>query len=127
MTDVADYIDLPEPARAQERAAARDHAVRGAEDYAGLLAAEAGIAARDVFPTVGHLTFRLTDDAAGPSAVLVAAYDEDGWRLWHIDRDGEWPDESLVTDHLTAAARWCPDYFTDAPDGDGLLLFTVDS
>jgi hypothetical protein len=127
MTDVADYIDLSEPARQQERAAARSHAVRAAEDYADLLAAEAGIAARDILPTVGQLTFRPTDEVTGQSAVLVAAYDEDGRRLWHLDRDGEWPDESLVTDHLMAALRWCPNYFAEAHDGDGLLLFTVDS
>ena len=71
--------------------------------YASLHAAEAGIAARAVYPAVGRLMFRLTADVFGTSATLVAACSARGRRLWHIDTSDEWPDESLVTDHLAAA------------------------
>jgi hypothetical protein len=125
MATTTGYTRLPEPTRQQVRTAARSQAQNAARRYADLLAAEAGVAARAVYPRVGLLAFRLTDDIDGPSATLVAAYTADGRRLWHNATGREWPDESLVTDHLAAAAHWCDDYFTPA-GGDDLFLLDLD-
>lgn len=121
MANTAGYTRLPDATREDVRTAARTQAARAAEHYADLLAAEAGIAARTAFPNVAQLVFRLTDDIGGPSATLVAAYTADGRRLWHVDTDDEWPDESVVTDHLAAAADRCDDYFPAAAVGDDLF------
>jgi len=67
--------------------------------------------ARAVYPTAGRLVFRLSTDVFGASATLVAAYTADGRQLWHLDTSDEWPDESLVTDFLAAAAEMLDDYF----------------
>ena len=112
MARISGYLRLPDPVREQTLAAAHKQAKRAAAQYARLLAAEAGIAARAVHPRVARLVFRLTDDITGPSATLVAAYAAGGRRLWHLDTDDEWPDESLVTDHLAAAAEWDDNAFT---------------
>jgi hypothetical protein len=121
------YIRLSQPVREQTLAAARQQAQRAAARYADLLAAEAGIAARAVLPTVAQLMFRRTSDVLGPSASLVAGYGRTGRQQWHVDLDGEWPDESLVTDHLAAAAHWCGDAFDhiDA-DGEELYILNID-
>jgi hypothetical protein len=111
MATISGYTRLPDTTRENTLAAARRQAERAAEHYARLLAAEAGIAARAAYPTVARLVFRLTDDVTGPSATLIAAYTAHGRQLWHIDTDKEWPDESLVTDHLAAAADWCDNTF----------------
>jgi hypothetical protein len=71
-----------------------------------------------VYPDVARLVFGLSDEIDGACATLLAAYDAAGRVLWHIDTDDEWPDESLVTDHLAAAADWNPDYFSAAADTD---------
>ena len=77
-----------------------------------------------MYPRVARLVFRLTDDITGPSATLVAAYTVGGQRLWHLDTDDEWPDESLVTDHLAAAAGWNDNTFTIVDtDSDGEYLY----
>jgi hypothetical protein len=127
---VPDYTQLPDAARERKRGTARTRAVQAAHDYADLLAAEAGIAARAVYPTVGRLVFQLSVDVFGPSATLVAAYTADGWLLWHVDGDDEWPDESLVTDFLAAAVEELDDYFpaisaADIAD-DGAQLYALD-
>jgi len=106
-----DYARLPEAAREHLRGTARTMAERAALRYADLLAAEAGIAARAAYPTAGRLVFRLSTDVFGASATLVAAYPADGRQLWHLDASDEWPDESLVTDFLAAAAEMFDDYF----------------
>ena len=111
MADPNGQTRLPNPTREDVLAAARTQAGRAAEQYAQLLAAEAGIAARAVFADVARLVFRLTEDVLGSSATLIAAYSAQGRRLWHIDTSEEWPDESLVTDYLAAAADRCPDFF----------------
>jgi hypothetical protein len=125
-----DYTQLPDAAREQRRTDARTLAARAARHYAGLLAAEAGIAARAVYPTAGRLVFRLSTDVFGASATVVAAYTADGRQLWHINTGDEWPDESLVTDYLAAAAEMLDDYFpaTNAEDitGDGDELYALD-
>ncbi len=122
MAKNAGYTRLPDATRDSVRTAARTQAARAAERYTDLLAAEAGIAARAQFPHLAQLVFRLTDDVDGPSATLIAAYAANGRRLWHVDGDQEWPDESLVTDHLAAAADWCPDgYFPATAVGDDLF------
>jgi hypothetical protein len=116
------YTRLPEAIRETTRAAARTKAQQAARRYAQLLAAEAGIAARAQLPTVARLVFRLSEDMFGPSATLVAAYGNTGRVQWHVDLDDEWPDESLVSDHLAAAAHWCPDIFPATDDGDTYQL-----
>jgi hypothetical protein len=133
MANTTGYTRLPTTTREDVLAAARKQAEQAAEQYAQLLAAEAGIAARAVFPNLARLVFRLSDDVFGPSATLIAAYTAHGRQLWHIDTDEEWPDESLVTYHLAAAADWCGDYFeaidaddTDQQDGDELYVFNLD-
>jgi len=128
MANIAGYTRLPDATREQTLAAARKQAEQAAEHYAQLLATEAGIAARAVYPAVARLMFRLADDVFGSSATLVAAYTAKGRQLWHIDIDDEWPDESVVTDHLAAAADWCDDYFeaVDAGDGDELYVLDLD-
>jgi hypothetical protein len=124
MASISGYIRLPHPVREQTLAAAHRQAERAAAQYARLLAAEAGIAARAVYPHVARLVFRLTDDLTGPSATLVAAYTAGGRQLWHLDTDDEWPDESLVTDPLAAAADWHDNAFTIVDtDSDGEYLY----
>jgi hypothetical protein len=124
MAELTGYIRLPDPVREQTLAAAHQQAQRAAAHYARLLAAEAGIAARAVCPRVARLVFRLPADITGPSATLVAAYTADGQRLWYLDTDDEWPDESLVTDHLAAAADWNDNAFTIVDtDTDGEYLY----
>lgn len=122
MADTSGYPHLPESTRIDVLAATRKQAEQAVQRYADLQAAEAGIAARNVFPDLARLTFRLTDDIDGPSATLIAGYTAQGRRLWHVDADEEWPDESLVSDHLAAAADWCPDYFPPADEEDVFLL-----
>ncbi len=131
MTNTTGYTRLPKTTREDVLAAAHKQAERAAERYAQLLAAEAGIAARAVFPNLARLVFRLTDDVSGPSATLIAAYTAHGRQLWHIDTSEEWPDEALVTDHLAAAAEWCDDYFeaidtNDIGQQDGDELYVLD-
>ncbi|HKT05667.1 MAG TPA: hypothetical protein VJT31_39645 [Rugosimonospora sp.] len=106
-----DYPHLPETAREEIRGAARARAEQATEDYADLLAGEAGVAAREVFPTAARLVFRLSNDVFGATATLVAAYAADGQQLWHTDTGDEWPDESRVTDHLAGAADLVDEYF----------------
>jgi len=106
------YLLLSDAARGETLAAAGQQAQRAAAHCAQLHTAQAGIAARNVFPHLARLVFRLTDDVTGPSATLVAAYTGGGRRLWHIDAGDEWPDESLITDHLAAAAHWDEHAFT---------------
>jgi hypothetical protein len=127
MANLTGYIRLPDPVREQTLAAARTQAQRAATQYARLLAAEAGIAARAVYPDVAGLVFRLADDVTGSSATLVAAYTAGGRRLWHRDTDDEWPDESLVTDYLGAAADWDDNAFTIVDtDADGEYLYVLE-
>nr|BFE56380.1 hypothetical protein GCM10020063_009060 [Dactylosporangium thailandense] len=118
------YVRLPKPVREQTLAAAREQAQRAAARYAQLLIAEAGIAARAALPTVAQLLFRRTRDVSGASVSLVAGYDSTGQLQWHADRDDEWPDESLVTDLLTAAGHWFADAF-ERIDADGEELYVV--
>ena len=125
MTNPAGYIRLSKTTREQTLEAARSQAQRAAAQYARLLAAEAGIAARVELPTVARLLFRLTDDVTGPSATLIAAHGNTGRLQWYVDLDDEWPDESLVTDHLAAAPRWCHDYFART-EADGEQLYILD-
>src|SRR5689334_9496647 len=89
----APALPAPDAVRERRRSAARAAAEQAALGYADLLAAEAGIAARAVYPTLGRLVFRLSSDVFGASATLVAAYTDDGLRLWHVDTDDEWPGE----------------------------------
>ena len=112
------YAQLAEADREQLRGTARALADQAALRYADLLAAEAGIAARAVYPTVGRLVFALSTDVFGVSATLVAAYTTDGAQLWHAGTDDEWPDDSLVTDYLAAAAEVRDDYFPSVDDAD---------
>lgn len=126
MANTTGYTRLPKSTRDHVRTAARTQAARAARRYADLLTAEAGLAARAVYPHVARLVFRLTDDLDGTCATLVAAYTAAGRRLWHIDTGDEWPDESLVTDRLAAAADWCDDYFDTAGDGDDLFRLDLD-
>ncbi len=128
MSDLPEnYPRLGEDARRELLHAAYDQGRQATLHYARLLAAEAGIAARVVYPTVARLVFRLTDDVCGASATLLAAYCHDGRRLWHIDVDDEWPDESLVTDHLAAAASNCPELFdTEGTDGEFRYVLDLD-
>jgi len=120
----------PDAVREQLRITARSRAVRAAQHYADLLVAEAAIAARLVYPTVGRLVFRLSNDVFGAAATLVAAYRGDGQQLWHMNTGDEWPDESLVTDHLAAAADALDGYFpsVNAADTthDGDELYAID-
>src|SRR2546423_3643075 len=106
MTTVHEYVTLNPAQRDRIRSAVRDVAVRTNERYADLLAAEAVLTARAVYPDTHRLVFRLGEDVTGTTATLVAAYDRAGGLLWHVDRDGEWPDESQVSDLLAAAVDW---------------------
>jgi hypothetical protein len=69
-----DYLALPAPERDDVRSAAHATAARADARYAALLTAEAGLAAQGVFPDADRLVFALTDDLAGASVSLVAAY-----------------------------------------------------
>lgn len=113
--DPAEYLRRPQREREQIRASLRETATRARRTYAELLAAEAGIAARCRYPNLARLTFTLSADAEGVSAMLVGAYTATGRRLWHVDHDEEWPDESLVADRLAAAYQWWADLFDPAP------------
>jgi hypothetical protein len=126
MANTAGYTELPATNREQALAAARTQAQQAARRYAELLAAEAGIAARTVLPTVAQLVFRLTKDALGPSASLVAGYGNTGRLQWHVDLDDEWPDESLVTDLLAAAAQWS-DIFAATDEDDDAYRYDLDA
>jgi len=119
------YAALAEPARADVRACARRAAADAGARYADLLAAEAGLAARSVFPDVVRLVLRAEEDPSGTSMMLVAAYSASGEQLWHIERDDEWPDETQVTDRLAAAWDWSRGQLFLSRDGDGLCEFTV--
>jgi hypothetical protein len=125
MNNRADYNHLPEAVREEARIEARTRAMAAAQRYADLLVAEAGIAARAVMPDVAELTFRLTTGEVGLSASLIAADAADGRRLWHVD-NGEWPDESLVTDYLAAAETWFSGYFTATGDSGELVVLDLD-
>jgi hypothetical protein len=125
MNNRADYNHLPEAVREEARIEARARAMAAAQRYADLLVAEAGIAARAVIPDVSELTFRLTTGDVGLSVSLIAADAADGRRLWHVG-NGEWPDESLVTDYLAAAATWFKDYFTATDDCRELVVLDLD-
>jgi hypothetical protein len=132
MTTVHEYLTLHPAQRDRVRSAVRDLADRTNERYADLLAVEAVLAARAVYPDTHRLVFRLGDDVTGTTATLVAAYDRAGGLLWHVDRDEEWQDESEVTDLLAAAVDWCDGYypFTDAredTDLDEYELPTLDT
>jgi len=105
-TTIDEYLTLSPTHRDRVRVAVRDLAVRANERYAGLLAAEAVLAARTTYPDTHRLVFRLADDITGTTATLVAAYNRTGALLWHADHDGEWPDESEVTDLLAASVDW---------------------
>jgi len=124
------YTQLPQATREHRRANARSLALRAARDHADLLAAEAGIAARAVYPTVSRLVFRLSSDVFGATATLIAAYTADGGLLWHVDTGDEWPDESLITDHLATAAEVLDDYFPTASaaevSGEDDELYAID-
>ena len=124
MTNPVSYTHLPDIVREQALTEACTQAEHAARRYASLHAAEAGIAARAVYPAVGRLMFRLTADVFGTSATLVAACTARGHRLWHIDTSDEWPDESLVTDHLAAAADWCHRIFEVVED-DAAQLYVL--
>ena len=115
-TTVQEYMTLNSTQRDRVRSALRDVAVRTNERYADLLAAEAVLTAQAVYPDAHRLVFLLGGDIAGPTATLVAAYDRTGARLWHVDHDEEWEDESEVTDYLAAAVDWYDGHypFTDA-------------
>jgi len=115
-TTVQEYMTLNSTQRDRVRSAVRDVAVRTNERYADLLAAEAVLTAQAVYPGIHRLVFRLGDDVTGTTATLVAAYDRTGGLLWHVDRDGEWMNESQVTDYLAAAVDWYDGHhpFTDA-------------
>jgi hypothetical protein len=131
-TTVHEYQSLTPAQRDRVRTAVRDVAVRTNERYADLLAAEAVLTAQAVYPTVHRLVFNLGEDVTGTTAMLVAAYDRAGGLLWHVDRDGEWEDESQVTDLLAAAVDWYHGHypFTDAredKDLDEYELPTVDT
>ena len=132
MTTVHEYVTLNPAQRDRIRSAVRDVAVRTDECYADLLAAEAVLTARAVYPDTHRLVFRLGEDVTGTTATLVAAYDRAGGLLWHVDRAGEWPDESQVSDLLASAVDWYDGHypFTDAredTDLDEYELPTVDS
>ncbi len=119
---IKDYLTLTSDQRDRVRTAVRSLAVRSNEHYCDLLAAEAVLAARTAYPDTTRLVFTLGEDITGPTAMLVGAYNRAGELLWYIDRDGEWPDESQVTDLLAAAADrfdgYCP--FTDAREDKDL-------
>ena len=112
-----------ERAREQQLDAALTAKRQAYRQYGDLLTRAAGIDARKVFPTAQLLTFRLSHDvASGVTAMLMAAHDADGRQLWHVDVDEEWPDESLVTDWLAAAAE-SDGYFR--PDSNGNITIDV--
>jgi hypothetical protein len=108
-TAICAYLTLPRQQRDSVRSTVRSLAARAGEHYADLLAADAGAAAREVFPQLARLVFTIGEDVLGPTASLVAAYDIAGHRLWHVEHDDEWPDESDVTDKLTGAYEWRSD------------------
>jgi len=116
MTTVHEFVNLDPVQRDRVRSAVRDLAVRTNERYADLLAAEAVLTARTVYPGIHRLVFRLGEDVTGATATLVAAYDRTGDLLWHVEHDEDWQDESEVTDLLAAAADWHDGYapFSDA-------------
>src|SRR6266545_4330043 len=116
MTTVHEYVTLSPAQRDRVCSAVRDVAVGSNERYADLLAAEAVLTARAVYPDTHRLVFRLGEDITATTATLVAAYDLDGTPLWRVDpdgqcRDGEWRDESRVSDLLAAAVDWYDGHF----------------
>ena len=111
MTTMHDYLTLNPAQRDRVRSAVRDLAVRTNERYADLLAVDAVLAARAVYPGTHRLVFRLGDDVTGTTATLVAAYDRTGAPLWHVERNEEWEDESELTDLLAACVDWYDGYF----------------
>lgn len=121
MADTADYRRLPDAIRDARRIAAHSRATLAREHYVDLLVAEAGIAAQAVHPDLARLVFQLGQDVVGSSVTLIAAYAPDGHQLWHTDDGQEWPDESLVTDHLAAAADTGDGYFPAKADANGLF------
>jgi hypothetical protein len=125
-TSTGRYMTLPDREREALLGTARQAAESADAGYADLLAAEAAVAARRTHPQVARLVFSLSEDVFGSSAALVAAYDRAGRRLWHVDLDDEWPDETLVTDLLAAAWDWYRgDCFPTAPQDPDLFQFTL--
>jgi hypothetical protein len=125
-TAIDAYLTLSHQQRDRVRTTVRSLAVHASWHYADLLAADAGTAAREVFPQLGRLVFTIGEDVLGPSASLVAAYDTAGNRLWHVEHDDEWPDESDVTDKLTAAYEWGADHrlpFRQAREGPDMYEY----
>jgi hypothetical protein len=118
-TTIHDYLTLTEQQRDAVRTAVRSLATRSRERYADLLAAEAVLAARTVYPDTALLVFSLGEDVTGTTAMLVAAYDRTGTRLWHVEQDDEWPDESEVSDLIAAALDWCSDDHHPVPGRSG--------
>ncbi|GAA4731818.1 hypothetical protein [Phytohabitans rumicis] len=120
------YMSLPDRERETVLGTARQAAEHADAGYADLLAAEAAVAARRTRPQVARLVFSMDEDVTGSSAALVAAYDRAGRRLWHVDLDDEWPDETLVTDMLAAAWDWYRgDCYPAANEDADLFQFTL--
>jgi len=67
-TAIDTYLTLTRQQRNGVRTTVRSLSVRARDYYADLLAAEAGAAARDVFPQLARLVFTLGEDVTGPSA-----------------------------------------------------------
>ncbi len=103
---INDYLRLSQEDRDAMRTNAHSLLVRARESYTNLLAAEAMIAARKTLPNAARLVFSVGDDVFGPSVSLVGVYDSAGKRLWFIEWDDEWPDESEVTDLLASAVDY---------------------
>ena len=65
-TTIDEYLTLGPAHRDRVRVAVRDLAVRANERYAGLLAAEAVLAARTTYPDTHRLVFRLGTTSPAP-------------------------------------------------------------